>query len=309
MKLMTDNSVPVETVLMGGMILTEPGKSDAVPHGKTVISGDRLVQVNVPEEVDNTRSQIIDCSNCLIMPGLINGHSHAAMSLLRGLADDLPFDRWLNEYVFPSESKHVEPDFVYLGTMISAMEMVLNGITTFADGYFHMEHAAQAALDIGARAVIAQGILDVPAPDAPSPGSWKQRVEEFIASCPQDSLITPSLFCHSAYLCGPETLRIAADMAREHRTPLFCHVSETSPEVDDLTARYGRRPVEHLHSIGVLDRGFVAVHGVHLSDKEKELLLESGVGVVHCPESNMKLAAGACDAQDLLRRGIPAVQN
>ncbi len=153
--------------------------------------------------------------------------------------------------------------------------------------------------------MIAQGILDVPAPDAPSPGSWKPRVEEFLASCPLDSLITPALFCHSAYLCGPETLRAATDMAKEHHTKLLCHVSETSPEVDDITARYGRRPVEHLHGLGILDGSFTAVHAVHLTDREKEMLAESGVGVVHCPESNMKLAAGACDTRDLLRRGIP----
>jgi 5-methylthioadenosine/S-adenosylhomocysteine deaminase len=285
------------------MILTEPGRTKVVPHGKTVISGDSLLQVNVPQDPDETNARIIDCSNCLIMPGLINGHVHAAMSMLRGLADDLPFDRWLNEYIFPAESKHVGPDFVYLGTMISAMEMVLNGVTTFADGYFHMEHAARAALDIGLRAVIAQGILDVPAPDAPTPGSWKTRVNEFLASCPSDELITPALFCHSAYLCGPETLRHAAGLAKEHGTLLFCHVSETSPEVDEVTSRYGRRPVEHLHSLDILGEGFVAIHAVHLSDREKDILVESGVSVVHCPESNMKLATGACDAWGLCRRG------
>ncbi len=149
---MTNISTTAETVLMGGIILTEPGRTEAVPHEKTVISGDRLLKVNVPQDPnERTGGRVIDCSNCLIMPGLINGHSHAAMSLLRGLADDLPFDRWLNEYIFPAESKHVGPDFVYLGTMISAMEMVLNGITTFADGYFHMEHAARAAVDIGGK--------------------------------------------------------------------------------------------------------------------------------------------------------------
>ncbi len=301
---MTERSTAGDTVLVGGMILTEPGKTEVVPHAKTVISGDSLFRVNVSQEADETDARIIDCSNCLIMPGLVNGHVHAAMSLLRGLADDLPFDRWLNEYIFPSESKHVGPDFVYLGTMVSAMEMVLNGVTTFADGYFHMEHAARAAMDIGLRGVIAQGILDVPAPDAPSPGSWKQRVEEFLASCPRDSLITPALFCHSAYLCSSDTLRTASDLARIHGTLLFCHVSETSLEVDDVTARYGCRPVEHLHELDVLREDFVAVHAVHLSDREKEILVESGVGVVHCPESNMKLAAGACDAWGLSRRGV-----
>jgi len=129
-------------------------------------------------------------------------------------------------------------------------------------------------------------------------------MDEFLASCPRDALITPALFCHSAYLCDPETLRRSADLAKEHGTLLFCHVSETSPEVDEVTTRYGRRPVEHLHALDILGEGFVAVHAVHLSDREKGMLVESGVGVVHCPESNMKLATGACDAWGLCRRGV-----
>ncbi|MBM3300269.1 MAG: amidohydrolase family protein, partial [Deltaproteobacteria bacterium] len=116
------------------------------------------------------------------------------MSLLRGMADDLPLEKWLNDYIFPSEARCVSPEFVYLGTMISAAEMALNGTTTFADGYFFMEQAARATVDVGLRAVIAQGILDVPTPDAPVTGAWKQRVEEFLSSCPRDSLITPALF-------------------------------------------------------------------------------------------------------------------
>ncbi|MDQ7783972.1 MAG: amidohydrolase family protein [Desulfomonilaceae bacterium] len=301
---MTEKAPSENTVLVGGMILTEPGRTGVVKHEKTLIAEDRLVEVNVSRLTEEVDARIVDCSHCLIMPGLINGHVHAAMSLLRGLADDLPFHRWLNEYIFPAESTHVGPEFVYLGTMISSMEMALNGITTFADGYFHMEHAARAAVDVGLRAVIAQGILDVPAPDAASPGSWKGRMHEFLESCPRDPLISPALFCHSTYLCSPETLRDAAALARELRTLLFCHVSETAPEVDDVAHRYGRRPVEHLDALNILGEGFVAVHAVHLSDREKEMLVEAGVGVVHCPESNMKLAAGACDASGLSRRGV-----
>ena len=291
-------------VLIEGSILCDPSEPQVVPHGTTVISGNRLVKVNEPINSHVAIDEVIDCSNCLIMPGLVNAHTHAAMSLLRGVADDLPLDRWLSDYIFPAESKHANADFVYLGTKLSAAEMALNGITTFADGYFHMEHAAKATLEVGLRAVIAQGVLDVPTPDAPVAGSWVQRAERFLAECPKDRLITPALFCHSAYLCSPETLQHAAELVGKPGGLLFGHVSETAQEVEEIQSRYGCRPVEHLHHLGILGKGFIAVHGVHLSDKEKDLLAKTGTPLIHCPESNMKLASGAADISGLLSRGI-----
>lgn len=289
---------------MNGLILADPATPEVVPHGKTIIRGNGLIQVNVPNDSGLPQDNAIDCSNCLIMPGLVNAHTHAAMSLLRGIADDLPLDQWLNNYIFPSEAKHAGPEFVYLGTCLSAMEMALNGVTTFADGYFHMENAAQAALDVGLRAVVAQGILDVPTPDAPVPGSWRKRADTFLAGCPTDSLIARALFCHSPYLCSAETLQAAGALSREHDILLFCHVSETAQEVEEIQRQHGARPVEHLRRLGILGRDFVAVHAVHVSDAEQEMLAESGTGIVHCPESNMKLASGAAPVQDFLAKGM-----
>ena len=293
-----------ETILVNGLILADPACPVVVPHGKTMINGNGLVQVNVPNDAGPPRDNVIDCSNCLIMPGLVNAHTHAAMSLLRGIADDLPLDQWLNSYIFPSEARHAGPDFVYLGTCLSAMEMALNGVTTFADGYFHMENAAQAALDVGLRAMVAQGILDVPTPDAPVPGSWRKRADTFLAGCPTDSLISPALFCHSPYLCSAQTLQAASALSREYGILLFCHVSETAQEVEEIQRQHGVMPVEHLRRLGILGRDFVAVHAVHVSDAEQEMLAESATGIVHCPESNMKLASGAAPVQDLLAKGI-----
>ncbi|MBI5568586.1 MAG: amidohydrolase [Desulfomonile tiedjei] len=291
-------------VLAGGLILADPASPEVVPHGTTVISGNRLVLVNAPIHSQPPSDLVIDCSGCLIMPGLVNAHTHAAMSLLRGIADDLPLDEWLNKYIFPSEAKHVAPDFVYLGTKLSAAEMALGGITTFADGYFYMEEAARASIEVGLRAVIAQGILDVPVPDAPLPGSWRERARAFLAACPADDLITPALFCHSPYLCSPETFQGAYEMARAAHSPLFSHVSETAREVQEIKSRYGVSPVEHLRGLGILGEAFVAIHGVHLSESEMDLLAESGTGVVHCPESNMKLSSGAADLRGLQSRGV-----
>ncbi len=288
---------------MNGLILAEPANGDAVPHGMSVISKGRLADVNVLKKDFPRDSKVIDCSDCLIMPGLINCHTHAAMSLFRGLADDLPLGRWLNDYIFPSESRHAGREFVYLGTKLSAMEMALGGITTFADGYFHMEQAARATMDVGLRAVVAQGILDVPTPDCPVPGAWQSRVEQFLSACPRNSLISPALFCHSGYLCSPETFLAAERICSEKGFLLFTHVSETASEVDDISAKYGLRPLEHLAKIGILKKGLVAVHVVHISDNEKQLLARSGAAAVHCPEANMKLASGAAPIQELLNMG------
>ncbi len=291
-------------ILVNGLILSDPDHPEVLPHGKTEIIGNRLGSVNLPNDLPTGWDGVIDCSNCLLMPGLINCHTHAAMSLLRGLADDLNLDRWLNDYIFPAEAQHVDSRFVYLGTMLSAVEMALNGITTFADGYFHMEMAAQASIEVGLRAVIGQGILDVPTPDASVSGSWKERAGRFLASCPDDPLITPAFFCHSPYLCRPETLRAAAELARNNGLLIFSHVSETTWEVSEIKSRYRSGPVAHLDGLGVLGEDFVAVHAIHVSDQEQEMLCKSGTKVVHCPESNMKLASGAAPIQDMIRRGV-----
>ncbi len=291
-------------VLIEGSILCDPAYPQVVPHGTTVISGNRLVKVNEPMNSHLSFDEVIDCSNCLIMPGLVNAHTHAAMSLLRGMADDLPLERWLRDYIFPAENQHADSGFVYLGTKLSAVEMALSGITTFADGYFHMEEAAKAAQDVGVRAVMAQGVLDVPTPDVPVAGLWRDRAERFLEQCPQDGLITPALFCHSPYLCSPETLCQAAELVGTQGRLLFSHVSETAQEVEDIKNRYGCSPVEHLHNLGILGDRFVAVHAIHLSEQEKDLLAQSGTCVVHCPECNMKLASGAADISGLLKRGV-----
>jgi len=299
---MTNNEPSL--ILTNGLILADPDRPEVEPHNRTIIAGDTLVQVNDANVSPFPSANVLDCSGCLIIPGLVNAHTHAAMSLLRGLADDVPLDKWLNDYVFPVEGKHADPDFVYLGTKLSAVEMALAGITTFADGYFHMESSARAVSEVGLRGVIAQGILDVPAPDAPEPGSWTKRVECFLKDFPAHPLVTPALFCHSPYLCGPETLKQANDLAKMNNIPLFVHVSETQWEVEEITRRHGLRPVEHLGRLGILGKDLIAVHAIHLSAAEIDLLAKTGAKVVHCPESNMKLASGAAPVRDFIARGV-----
>ncbi|MEJ2718000.1 MAG: amidohydrolase family protein [Deltaproteobacteria bacterium] len=301
---MTPSFSNADIVLVNGLILADPASPQVARHGRTVISGSRLLRVNEPCSDPLPAGTVIDCSGCLILPGLVNAHVHGAMSLLRGLADDLPLDTWLNDYMFPAEAKFAGPEFVRLGTQLSALEMALGGITTCADAYFYMEHAARAVCEVGIRGVIAQGILDVPAPDAPSAGDWKRRVGTFFSAFPDDDLVTPALFCHSPYLCGPDTLREAAELSRKRSVPFFSHVSETAWEVNELRNRYQCGPVAHLKDVGILGKDFIAVHVTHVSDAEMDMLAESRTGVVHCPEANMKLGSGAAPVSGLLQRGV-----
>jgi 5-methylthioadenosine/S-adenosylhomocysteine deaminase len=226
------------------------------------------------------------------------------MSMFRGLADDLPLKTWLNEFIFPSEARHVSPEMVRLGSTLSAVEMALSGVTTIADVYFFMEEAAHAVIDVGLRSVVAQGVLDVPTPDAKKQGVWKERALQFFESVPSHPNITPALFCHSPYLCQPGTYSKAAEICKSHGVRLFSHVAETRTEIQLIHKRYGVSPVELLNSSGVLDSSFVAVHCVHLTDSDVEILRDSSVSVVHCPESNMKLASGHARIKDLLNKGL-----
>jgi len=292
-----------DITLINGLILEGPHRPSPEPHAMTVISGAKLSVVNGAADSTVPSGDVIDCSGCLIMPGLVNAHTHAAMAMLRGLADDVPLDTWLNDYIFPAEARFAAPEFVYLGAKLAAVEMILSGITCCADGYFFMEQSARAFVEVGIRAVVAQGILDAPAPDAPQPGSWKERVEVFLRDFPSDPLVIPALFCHSPYLCSPGTLRSAWEMCEAQDMRLFIHVAETEREVEVIRSRYGQTPVEHLSRVGVLGQRLVAVHCVHLSEREKEMIAESGTSVVHCPESIMKLASGAAPVAGLLARG------
>jgi 5-methylthioadenosine/S-adenosylhomocysteine deaminase len=290
--------------LVHGSILSNPDNPFVAPHEMTIIRGNKLLRVNVPLENLREADEVINCTNCLIMPGLINCHSHAGMGLLRGLADDLELERWLNDYIFPIEKDQVNPEFVYLSAMLCAVEMALNGVTTFADGYYFMESTARAAIQVGIRAIVGQGILDVPTPDVPQQGMWRTRALEFLESCPNHDLITPALFCHSPYLCGPDTLKASAELAADRSLNLFCHVAETFREVEEIRTRFGVSPVEHLHDLGVLGEKFVAVHCVHVNPHDMDLLAQTETKVVHCPESNMKLASGGAPVAEMLRRFI-----
>lgn len=250
--------------------------------------------------------RIIDAAGNLVLPGLVNGHCHGAMSLFRGLADDLPLMTWLSEHIFPAEARLVEAEMVYWCSKLAAAEMIMGGITTVADAYFHEDAAAKAFCEAGMRAVAAQGIIDFPAPGVPEPRQNIAKAADFLSVWQgKNPLLTPALFCHSPYTCSPDTLQRAKALAREAGSLFFIHLAETREEVAQIKAQHGRTPAGLLHGLGLLDENTVCVHCIWLEKGDIELLRETGAKVVTCPESNMKLGSGIAPLSKLLGAGIP----
>ena len=250
--------------------------------------------------------QIIDAGGNLVMPGLVNCHGHGAMTLFRGLADDLPLTTWLTEHIFPTEARLVDAEMVYWCSKLAAAEMIMSGATTVADAYFYEDAAAMAFCEAGLRAVAAQGIIDFPAPGAPDPSQNIAQAADFLAAWQgKNPLLTPALFCHSPYTCSPDTLQRAKALAREAGSLFFIHLAETRDEIKQLQEQHGCTPTTLLHRLGLLDEKTVCVHCVWLEAGDIRLLRESGAKVVTCPESNMKLGSGIAPLAELLEAGVP----
>ncbi|MCG8564392.1 MAG: amidohydrolase, partial [Desulfobacterales bacterium] len=250
--------------------------------------------------------RLVDGRGGILMPGLINAHTHTPMTMFRGMADDLPLDVWLNEHIFPAEAAQVNPESVAQWAAHAAREMLLGGITTCCDGYFHQRETALALANEGIRVVAGQGVIDFPAPGVPDPKeNLAHAVETVSALAGASPLIHPSIFCHSPYTCGSETLVRAKDAARKAGVLFQIHVAETRGEADLIPQLKGRSIVTYLDDLGILDGDTLLVHGVWISDANIETIAQRGCGLAHCPESNMKLASGIAPVPRMLAAGVP----
>ncbi len=277
-----------------------------IRSGALAVEGDTIVAVGATDRLRRLfrGRREMNLAGCLLLPGLVNTHTHAAMACFRGLGSDLPLREWLFDVIFPAERAAVNPDFVYWGTLLAAVEMLLNGITTFCDGYFFEGAAARAALDAGSRAVLGQGVLDFPSPDCSDPARARERVETFLEAFPTaGGRLRPSLFCHSPYTCGPATLRWVKELCRERGILFQIHLSETAQEVENLTRERGERPVHYLDRLGILDSNTLCAHAVWVDSEEIALLAARGTGISHNAESNMKLGSGVADIPRFLAAG------
>jgi 5-methylthioadenosine/S-adenosylhomocysteine deaminase len=296
-----------DLLVTGDFVLTCNKKHEVLQASGLAVAGDSILAVDKTSALTERikAKEIIDASGCLIMPGLINLHTHAAMTCFRGMADDLPLHVWLNEYIFPAEASYITEDSVYWSTSLAVVEMIKSGTTTFCDGYFYENGAAKAVAASGIRAVLAQGVVDFPAPGVAEPSMNLSTAAAFVSEW-QDkySRLVPGVFCHSPYTCSPETLTGAKEMCTERNVILQIHLAETQAELEETQQRYGKRPVDLLRTLGLLDANTLCHHAVKVNEEEIELLAESDVGVSHNPESNMKLASGVAPLPKMLAAGV-----
>ena len=298
----------MDTLIYNAIIVTLDERDSWYNPGYVFIKGNKIREVNSgqpPKELFSQAKKVIKATDKLVMPGLINSHTHAAMSLFRGLADDLPLDKWLNTYIFPVEKAFVNEEFTYWGTLLAGWEMITSGTTCFADGYFCEDAAVKACLDLGIRGILAQGIIDFPAPGVPD---FKKNIfyaEQFLKKWQGVSeLITPAIFAHAPYTCSDKTLKFAKKLANDYQIFFFIHVAETKWEVEEIKKIHGFTPVAYLYHLGILDPNTVLVHANWLTEEEMAIIRDTEVKVVHCPESNLKLANGLSPVPKLLDKNI-----
>ena len=294
-----------ELLIENGMVVTLAGEEFHRP-GYVAVKGGLIDRVGPMSDLglEDVAVRTLDAGGGIVMPGLVNGHTHAAMTVFRGLADDLPLMSWLNEHIFPAEAAHVNEDLVYWGSKLAFAEMLLSGTTCLADGYFLEHRAATAAAHAGIRGVFGQGVIDFPAPGVPLPSMNVQMAALFIDSYHRHPLLKSSVFCHSPYTCSRETLVEAKELARSRGVLFQIHVSETAGEVERMRAERGLTPVAWLDSLGVLDENTLAVHAVHVDEADMDILAERRSPVCLCPESNMKLASGLAPARRMAAGGV-----
>ncbi len=298
---------PVDAIYTARYVVTMDGSRRLIDNGAIAVKGERIVDVGPAAAViaKHASKQRIDRPQALIMPGLINTHTHAPMSLFRGLADDLVLQEWLEKYIFPAEAKNVNPEFVTWGTRLACLEMMLSGTTTYIDMYFFEEKVAEATKEAGLRGVLGETIIGFKDPDSASPADGLKYAENFIRRFKGDSLIVPTVAPHALYTNSDETLKASRALADRYGVPLVIHLSETKRENDEMRAKRGMSPTKVLDSIGVLRGPTIAAHGVWLDDADIAILKSRHTGIAHNPSSNMKLASGIAPVVKLLSAGIP----
>jgi 5-methylthioadenosine/S-adenosylhomocysteine deaminase len=296
----------VDLLITNGIIVTMDADRRIIESGAVAVRGGSIAAVGTAAQIaaGYTAAETIDARGGVVMPGLINTHTHAPMVLYRGLGDDLALMDWLQKYIFPAEAKTVSPAFVRTGTELAALEMIRSGTTTYVDMYYFEEEIARATKRAGLRGVLGQTIIEFPVADAKSPAAGLTRAEAFIREFQHDELITPAVAPHAVYTNDAKTLLASRDLARKYNVPLVIHLAETEAEIALSQERHKARPVAALESLGVFTARVIAAHGVWIQPDEIQVLKQHDVGVAHNPESNMKLASGTAPVPQYLDAGV-----
>ena len=295
-----------DLIVVHGTVITMDGKRRVLEDGALAVQGDAIAAVDLTANIDASfeSDKVIDARGGLILPGLINAHTHMSMSLLRGLADDLSLDDWLNKYIFPAEHRYVTRDFVTWSTRLSLLEMLRGGTTTVADMYYFEEEVAEATKTAGMRGVLGETLIGFPSPDSATPADALTYTESFLKHWKGDALITPAVAPHSIYTCSETLLKDAAALARRNQAPLLIHVAEAGFEIEKSRHEHGLTTVQYLARIGLLGPNVLGAHCIWLDQADVQTLAHFGVGCSYNPSSNMKTAAGLMPAVELLSAGV-----
>lgn len=296
-----------DVLVTGGTVLTMDEHSTRYADGALAIKGQDIFGIGRRDEIlqSFTAETIIDMPHSIIMPGLINAHTHAAMTCFRGIADDMDLMDWLNNYIFPAEARNVDPELAYWGSLLACAEMIKSGTTTFSDMYLFEEETARAAKQAGMRCLLGEVIFDFPSPNAKTPEEGLAYTEKMIRTWADDALVNIMVEPHSLYTCSPDLLKAAKALADKYQVPLSTHLLENRAEARQLEQKFGQRPTRMLQEMGILDERFFGFHCVVMDDEDIRIFADHGCKVVHNPESNMKLASGVAPISAMLRQGIP----
>lgn len=301
-----DTKPVVDVLITNALVLTMDPEWNRYEPGAVAVRGGEIVDVGPDADVE-TRYQArerVDAEGRVLLPGLVNAHTHVPMTLLRGLADDLRLDVWLLGYMMPVEREFVSPEFVRLGTLLAAAELIRSGVTLFADMYYFEDHVAQATAEAGLRAVCGQTVLKFPAPDAASFEEGLELAEAFIQKWKGHPLIVPAVAPHAPYTCTDEILQRATQLALKYDVPLHIHLAETRQEVEDMRLREGMPVIPYVKKQGLLEAKVIAAHCVHIDEGEMRTLKRYNAGVAHNPSSNLKLASGIAPVARMLELGL-----
>ena len=296
----------VDTIISGGIILLLDDDDSKIENGSIAIDGEDIIDIGTSLEIEATYTgrKKIDASGCLVMPGLINCHTHAAMTCFRGIADDLELMDWLNNYIFPAEAKNVNEELAYWGSLLACAEMIKSGTTTFCDMYIFEDETAKAAKEAGMRCLLGEVLFDFPSPSSPTPQDGLEYTRMLIEKWSDDPLVNIMVEPHTLYTCSPSLLINAKALADRYNVPLATHFLENKREAKQLREKLGKRATQFLKDIGYLNERFFAFHCVCMDEEDIQIFADSGCKVVHNPESNMKLASGVAPISSMLDHGI-----
>ena len=288
-------------------IVTMDAQRRVIENGAIAIIGDHVAAIGPRAEIEQKwqARDRVDEPNAILIPGLINTHTHAPMSLFRGIADDLNLQDWLEKFIFPAEAKNVDPEFVKWGTRLACLEMALSGTTTYVDMYYFEDTIAQETKKAGLRGVLGETVIGFPAPDYKTTADTLAATEKYFRAFANDPLIVPAIAPHAIFTNTEESLKASRALADRYHAPLLIHLSETKKENDDAMAKYKKSPTAQLDAWGVFNGPTIAAHGVGLSDDDLKIIKARGVGLAHNPSSNMKLASGVANVVKILGLGIP----